>query len=529
MLKRISLLFVITVTGFLYFSYLGTIDLWNPDEPRYVEVAREMISLKSFIIPHLNGEVYSHKPPIFFWTIAFLFKLFHSQSEWIARLVPAISGFLIVLLTFLYAKKVFNNFKTGMFSAIVLSTTVSMVHLSRRCNIDTFFTLFILIAIIFLHRYVENKKKIFLYLSVIFQGIAVLIKGPLGFLIPFFTYTGYLIFTNDLKELKKTPWLTSFLILLGVVLLWFIPAFIAGGKDFVEIIIFKHVLKRYAEGVNHPRSFFYYFYIFPLDFLPWTFFLPAVFSKYGIFDREKPLDRRVIWFLCYFFITFIFLCFSTEKRGLYLLPLYPAIAILYGYAFSKGSFFSKKIFEIPFLILIILLGLSSLTIEIFYFVKLKKIDPVLTVLTAISFWISVFFFQYRKKINITLKIVALYISSSLLFISIYGFIFPIFNEIKSPKVFLQKININNYDKVVFYGYLHPGFNFYLKKNHLNLVKGLNNLKKEIKIKDPEYVILKKKEFKRNKKIIKKILKNYNLIAKKRLGHRTLLIFKRSGS
>ena len=250
---------IFIITGILYFSFLGSIDLWDPDEPRYVEIAREMISLKEYIIPHLNSQIYAHKPPLFFWTIALFFKIFHSYSEWIARLVPSISGFLIVLLTYFYAKKIFMDEKTGIFSALVLSTSATMMHLSRRCNIDTFFTLFILIAIIFLHNYVLKNKKVFLYISMFFQGVATLIKGPLGFIIPFLTYTGYLIFTNDKKRLKNTPYFISFLILLFVVFLWLIPSYFLGGEEYIKQLILKHVFQRYAEGVNHPRSFFYYF------------------------------------------------------------------------------------------------------------------------------------------------------------------------------------------------------------------------------------------------------------------------------
>ena len=523
MAKRILFYIVFAITIILYFSYLNSIDLWNPDEPRYVEVAREMISLKNFIVPHLNGEVYAHKPPIFFWAIAFMFKIFHSQKEWVARLVPAISGLLTVLLTFLYAKNIFKNFQIGIFSAIVLSTTVSMVHLSRRCNIDTFFTLFILISIILLHIYVEKHKKSYLFLSMFAQGIATLIKGPLGFLIPFLTFVGYIFFTKEKEKFKNTPIFICLLILIGTLLLWFIPVYIYGGKEFVETIIFKHVFKRYAEGVNHPRNFFYYFYMFPIDFMPWTFFMPVVFAK-GLFKKYEKIDKRLIWFLCWFFITFIFLSFSREKRGLYLLPIYPACAIIFGYAFSNFNFTSKKLFEIPYKLLIILLAALSLTIEIFYFVKIKEINPLLTVISAVAFWTSIFMFQYRKKFNFKIKIFGVYFISALLFFSIYGFIFPLFNSVKSPKAFLEKVKIKNFNNVVFYGYLHPGFNFYLKKNHLNLVKGKNSLKIFIKNKHPEYVILKEKEFKRDKRL-KTILKDYVLIKKIRLGHRKLLIFK----
>ncbi len=519
---------IFLITGILYFAFLGNIDLWNPDEPRYVEVAREMISLKQYLIPHLNSHIYPDKPPLFFWAIAFMFKIFHSYSEWVARLVPSISGFLIVILTFYYVKKVFKDEKIALLSAIVLSTNVSMVHLSRRCNIDTFFTLFILIAIIFLHNYVNTRKKSNLYISMIFQGIATVIKGPLGFIIPFFTFFGYIFFTKEKKLLKSTPWLISFLILLCVVSLWLVPSWIYGGDEYIKQIILKHVLKRYAEGVSHPRSLFYYFYIFPLDFMPWALFIPVAL-KYGIYNREKPVDKKLIWFLCWFFINFIFLCFSKEKRGLYLLPLYPAISIIIGYSLAKFDFTKNKLFEYPYIFIIIFLGIGALSIEIFYFIKSGKIDPTLTVSTAIIFWITIAIFLLKNKLNFSLKIFSLYFISAIMFFSVYSYIFPLFNNIKSPKEFLKSLskhNIKNINNVLFFGYLHPGFNFYLKKDKLNFCKNFRGLEyiwiKKRKIK---FVILKKKEYKRYKKILQKILKNYSLIFERQLGHRRLLVFK----
>ena len=109
MRKNIFYLIIPVLTAILYFAYLGNIDLWNPDEPRYCEVVREMFSLKQFLVPHLNGQIYGDKPPLFFWSMAGFVTLFHSMKEWVLRLTPAISGFLTVILTFIYSKKLFDK------------------------------------------------------------------------------------------------------------------------------------------------------------------------------------------------------------------------------------------------------------------------------------------------------------------------------------------------------------------------------------------------------------------------------------
>lgn len=501
---------VFIISGILFFSFLGRIDLWDPDEPRYVEIAREMISLKQYLIPHLNSQIYAHKPPLFFWAIAFFFKTFNSYSEFIARLTPAISGLLIVILTYFYSKKIFNNLRIGVFSAIVISTNVSMVHLSRRANIDTFFTLFILISIIFLHFYIEKRKNFYIYISGIFQGIATLIKGPLGFIIPFLTFASFLIITNDKENLKKVPWIKTLIVIFGIISLWIIPSWVYGGDEYIKQLIIKHVFKRYAEGVNHPRSFFYYFYIFPLDFLPWSVFIPYVFKK--IFSPHRKIDKKLIWFLCYFFVNFIFLCFSKEKRGLYLLPLYPAMSVLYGYVFAENFHGNEKFFKYPYFFITTIIGLLSLGCEIYYFYKTGKVNPYLTVITAFSFWISFFSLKYIKSI------ITLYFASAGLIFSIYSFIFPLFNPLKSPKIFIKNLVkiTKNIDNVLFFRYINPGFNFYLKKDRLNFSKNEKDLE------NFKYIVMKYKEFRKGKIN----LKDFSIIYSRKLGHRKLILLKK---
>ena len=515
-LNRFIFFILIVFTGLLYFSFLGSLDLWNPDEPRYVEVAREMIALKNYIIPHLNGHVYAHKPPMFFWAIAFMFEVFGEFKVWIARLVPAISGFFIVIITYFYASSVFNK-KVGFFSAIILSSTVTMMHLSRRCNIDTLFTLFILIAIYLLHLGIINKdkQKIYFLLSCVFQGIGVITKGPLAFIFPFFTLLSYCIFTNDRKTLKKTPWFLGLIVILAITCAWLIPAAVTGGKEYIMAIALKHTIGRYAHGINHPRNFFYYFYMFPLDFMPWSFFLPLVISK-GLFNRKEKMDKNILWFFCWFVINFIFMSFSTEKRGLYLLPLYPAAAIIFGYYLEK-----IKNFKIPVLIIAGSVILASITMPILYYYKAKHINALLTVLSAISFWGGIFLIKYQNMFKSAYKIFILYLIWSIAIFNVYAFFFPFANKYKSPKVFINELSPyeNNWDNIVFFNYYNPGINFYLGKLHIHTTKNKDELKKFIQNKI-NVIVVKNKSL----KDVKKLLTHYKYVKTLKVGHRTLKVF-----
>jgi len=337
--------------------------------------------LKQFIVPHLNGNIYGDKPPLFFWAMAFFVKLIGSMKEWVFRLTSAISGFLIVVVTYFYSKKMFNKL-TGFYSAAILSTAYLMAHLSRRCNIDTFFALLILISIITLHFGVEREKRLYFYISCFFQGLAIITKGPLGFIIPLFTLIGYLIFKKDREGFKKIPWITGGIILLIPVIFWLLPATIIAGKEYTYNLIMNHVIHRFEHGRAHPHNFFYYFYQFPLDFMPWTLFLPFIFIKGKIDFKNKSL----IWLICWFAINFLFLSISKEKRGLYLLPIYPAFAMIMGYLLSEIKESELKLFKIPACILIGISGLLGIVEPTAYFIWTKKFNLALSIMGPPDWW-----------------------------------------------------------------------------------------------------------------------------------------------
>ena len=135
---------IIVLLGFcflLYFLNLGQWDLWNPDEPRYAQVAREMINGGDWILMHFNGKVYEDKPPLFFWFIALSSYLWQGFSSFSVRFPAALFGTLTVLLTFLLGKNLYST-RTGFFSGLILATSLEFAYLSTRANIDTTLTFF---------------------------------------------------------------------------------------------------------------------------------------------------------------------------------------------------------------------------------------------------------------------------------------------------------------------------------------------------------------------------------------------------
>ena len=96
--RRSSYILILLIACFFLFFYkIGARDLWNPDEPRYAQVAREMLGTGEWVVPHLNGQVYTEKPPLYFWLIALIRLWRNREHRWLA-LVAAIVMLIIYLI-----------------------------------------------------------------------------------------------------------------------------------------------------------------------------------------------------------------------------------------------------------------------------------------------------------------------------------------------------------------------------------------------------------------------------------------------
>jgi 4-amino-4-deoxy-L-arabinose transferase-like glycosyltransferase len=333
---RIALLLVFCFV--LYFLNLGLWDLWNPDEPRYAQVAREMVNGGDWILMHFNGKIYGDKPPLFFWMIALSSYLWGGFTSFSARFPSAFFGTLTVLLTFLIGKGLYSS-RMGFLSGFVLATSLEFTYLSTRANIDTTLTFFTTASLLcFFQWYLWSKeeksrnkkiKDLSIYGLYIGMALATLAKGPVGFILPLFVSLIYLIVQRDWKGIRGMRILTGMLLFVAIVLAWYLPAVFSGGKAYLQETLFKHTVDAYVKGWTHVRPIYYYFYNFPVDFLPWVFFLPAAIV-YG-YSREMMEKRREFFFLLIWFaVIFLFFSLSKGKRAIYLLPLYPAASLMVG-------------------------------------------------------------------------------------------------------------------------------------------------------------------------------------------------------
>ena len=199
--------------------------------------------------------------------------------------------------------------------------------------LDSLFTLFFLLSLFFFYQGYKRaeRRRVYYLVAGGFIGLGVLTKGPIAFLsIPIFLILGLL--EKDAKKIWNRDLLWGTLLSLALVLAWVIPACWVGGDDYTRRILLEQSVGRITGNLkhapSHPQPFWFYLIRFPAEFLPWTLFFPAAVVVY----LRKPKEEwngflfLAVWFLFIFF----FFCLLKGKKDNYLLPLYPAAALLVG-------------------------------------------------------------------------------------------------------------------------------------------------------------------------------------------------------
>lgn len=317
----------------LFFYRLGERDLWAPDEPRYAQVAREMIARSEWIVPYLNDEIYTQKPMMYFWLAAMASLPFGDVTPLAARLPSALAATSTVLLLFIWGSRHLGTGRAWI-AAAVLATAAQFTWVARFGQMDLVFSAFVFLALVGAFEALEGRQsRIFPVLFYAAMAAGTLTKGPVAVLL---CWIGPLVWVAARRQWRTLGRLRPFPGMLAVaaaVGAWYVPAVLStqgayGGWE----ILWKQTYSRAVHGYSHPKWFGYYFYDFPAIFLPWTLWLPAVWalkyrttrSKSEAFVGSAAAEQYLMGF---FYAAFFFFSITTEKRGNYLLPLFPAAAV----------------------------------------------------------------------------------------------------------------------------------------------------------------------------------------------------------
>jgi 4-amino-4-deoxy-L-arabinose transferase-like glycosyltransferase len=325
-----ALIVAVTLPQFLL--GLGDRNIWIPLEARYALVAREMLEAGHWILPHLGGEVYADKPPLLFWSIALISTLGSGVTEWTARLPTALAAVSVCLVTWRMGARLFSS-TTGLMAALVLATSGGFFWSGRQALPDMLLTLWTTGACWALWECFAAKGRKAAIVAGVCMGLATLTKGPVGLVLPTLSGLIYLAVRGQWPKLWNWDALICLGVFLGVTLTWFVPAVAQGGLEYAQATLVHHSLERYVRAWEHTAPWYFYLSAFPAEFLPWTLFLPQALIAGAKLRRHQ--GREGWWFaLCWLVTILGFFSISTGKRDIYILPAFPAAALLVGWIWS---------------------------------------------------------------------------------------------------------------------------------------------------------------------------------------------------
>ena len=241
------------------------------DETRYLTVAWEMFSTRDWLVPHLNGEPYSHKPPMLFWLINLAWFITGSNSEFIARLAPALFFPLNIFLTFVLGSRMGQPRQAAM-AALILAGIAPFCIYASLVMFDSMLATAALLAIIGLVDATGNKPWRGFLLFGAALGFGLLVKGPAIFLHVLPAALLAPLWAQQPKSWRM--WYLSLLesIALGTVvgLAWAMPAAVSGGQEYGDMILWGQTTGRMVNSFDHARPFWFYAAILPLLLFPWV-------------------------------------------------------------------------------------------------------------------------------------------------------------------------------------------------------------------------------------------------------------------
>jgi hypothetical protein len=328
----VALLTAVTVPQFLL--GLGDRNIWIPLEARYALVAREMLTAGQWILPHFGGEVYADKPPLLFWSITLVSALGSGVTEWSARLPTAFAAIGVCLLTWRIGVRLFSA-TAGLLAALVLATSGGFFWSGRQALPDMLLTLWTTGACWALYEWFTGQARQAAIMAGLCMGLATLTKGPVGFLLPTLSGLMYLAIRRHRLWPKVSCWdvLMCGGVFLGVTLTWFVPALVEGGLEYAQATLLHHSLERYVKAWEHTTPWYFYLGAFPAEFLPWTLFLAQALIA-GVKLRRRKRQEGWWFALCWLLAILGFFSLSTGKRDIYILPAFPAAALLVGWVWS---------------------------------------------------------------------------------------------------------------------------------------------------------------------------------------------------
>ena len=325
--------------AFLFFYGMGQFGLIGADEPRYAQVAREMLERHDWITPVLGGHAWLEKPPLYYWQAMLAYSVL-GVSDVAARVPAAIDATLLVIAVYLF----FRRFRCGVEvdAALITASCAGMIGYAHAASMDMALAATFSIGMLVWWAWREGGNRIYLALFYLCMALGMLAKGPVAPFLAAIVIVLFAVATQELRLIARTLWVPGILLFCAVALPWYAAVQMRNPQFFREFIL-QHNLARFSSDLYHHRQpFWYYLPVTAVALVPWTVFVLAAFvqsvrvwwtevwragTKSGSADPDFELQFSV-FACCWLVVPLLFFSISQSKLPGYILPCVPAGAVL---------------------------------------------------------------------------------------------------------------------------------------------------------------------------------------------------------
>ncbi|HTT01438.1 MAG TPA: glycosyltransferase family 39 protein [Steroidobacteraceae bacterium] len=309
--------------------------LFNPDEGRYAEIPREMLATGDWVIPRLNGLVYIEKPPLQYWATALTYMLCGTHP-WSARLYAELTGLGTILVTAWLALRLWGR-AAAWRSGIMAGSSLMIMLMSHQLTLDmglTFFTTLMLAGFCIAQdaRTEPRMRARWMWLSWASAAAAFLTKGLVAGVLPVLTLALYSLLHRDLKPWRRLGLIGGVPLFLLLVTPWFV-AIQHRLPQFFDFFVVREHFQRYLTRIEQRYEPWWFFIeVLLIGCLPWL--LPSACALARAWRATAPREhfdaRLFLWVWCV--VVLVFFSASDSKLIPYILPMFPALALLTGSA-----------------------------------------------------------------------------------------------------------------------------------------------------------------------------------------------------
>jgi len=298
-----------------------------------------MVASGDWVTPRLNGLKYFEKPPLQYWTTAAAYSVF-GVSEWATRLWSALCGFAGVLLAAFFGRRLYGE-AAGWCAAAALAGSALYAASSQVATLDMSVSLFLSLAVFAValaqrDGAPEPARRAWMLAGWAAMALAVLSKGLIGVVLPMGAVGLYILWQRDLALLRRLHILPGAALFLAIAAPWFIAVSAANAEFARFFFVHEHFERFLTTQHDRPGPAWYFVPVLFAGFFPWLLSLPAALwraARAAEPARFRPTRFLIAWCI----VVFAFFSLSGSKLPPYILPMFPALALLVGAQLAGAS------------------------------------------------------------------------------------------------------------------------------------------------------------------------------------------------